>query len=84
VDRFCTFNSSFSIPLGATANMDGTCISLTICGLFLARAYAVTVPQSALLSLAVTIILLSLGCPGVPGTAMICLGVVLETLGGSH
>lgn len=72
---------SFSIPLGATVNMDGTCIFLTIGGLFLARAYGVAVPGSAMVSLAITIILLSLGCPGVPGSALVCLGVVLESLG---
>ena len=71
---------NFSIPLGATVNMDGACIGFSVTGLFLARAYGVTVPTSALFSLAVTIILLSLGCPGVPGAGLVCLGVVLETL----
>lgn len=71
---------NFSIPLGATVNMDGACIGFSVTGLFLARAYGVTVPTSALVSLAVTIILLSLGCPGVPGAGLVCLGVVLETL----
>lgn len=72
---------SFSIPLGATINMDGTCIALTIGGLFLARAYGVAVSGSAMVSLVLTIILLSLGCPGVPGAALVCLGVVLNNLG---
>ena len=72
--------ANFSIPLGATINMDGVCIFLTILGLFLARAYGVEVTASALLSVSLTIILLSLGAPGVPGAALVCLGVVLETL----
>ena len=72
---------NFSIPLGATVNMDGTCIFLTITGLFLARAYGVTVPQSVMLSLAITIILLSLGCPGIPGASIVCLCVILANLG---
>ena len=72
---------NFSIPLGATVNMDGTCIFLTITGLFLARAYGVTVPQSAMVSLAITIILLSLGCPGIPGASIVCLCVILANLG---
>ena len=71
---------NFSIPLGATVNMDGTCIYLCVMGLFLARAYGVNVPMSALFSLAVTIILLSLGAPGVPGAALVCLSVVLTAL----
>ena len=72
---------NFSIPLGATINMDGTCISLVLSGLFLAKMYGVTVSASALPALALTIILLSLGCPGVPGAGLVCLGIVLEQLG---
>ena len=72
--------SSFSIPLGATINMDGACIFLAILGLFLARAYGVAVPPSMILSLSITIVLLSLGAPGAPGAAFLCLAVVLRTL----
>ena len=71
---------NFSIPLGATINMDGTCIYLTITGLFLARAFGVPVPTSAMVSLAITIILISLGCPGIPGAGMVCLGIVLSQI----
>lgn len=73
--------ANFSIPLGATVNMDGTSIFLTIMGLFLARAYGVEVPSASLVSLAITIILLSLGSPGVPGGSIVCLGVVLPSIG---
>ena len=72
---------SFSIPLGATINMDGACIFLTIGGLFLARAYAIEISPTMMASLIVTIILLSLGAPGVPGSGLVCLGVVLAALG---
>lgn len=72
---------SFSIPLGATINMDGTCVYLTITGLFLAKMYAITVTPSMLVSLMVTIVLLSLGCPGVPGSGIVCLGITLAHLG---
>ena len=71
---------NFAIPLGATINMDGTCIYLCTMGLFLARAYGVNVPPSSLLSLAITVILLSLGAPGVPGVGLVCLGVVLTAM----
>lgn len=71
---------NFSIPLGATVNMDGSCIYLCITGLFLARAYGVSVAPSALFSLAVTIVLLSLGAPGVPGVGVVLLSVVLAAL----
>lgn len=69
--------SSFTIPLGATINMDGTSISLASCVLFLARAYGVDIPLSELFPLAVTIMLLSFSAPGVPGNLLICMGIVL-------
>jgi len=72
---------SFSIPLGATVNMDGTCIILTIMGLFLAKIYGITMTGSMMFSLIVTIILLSLGAPGVPGVSIVCLGIVLNQTG---
>lgn len=71
---------SFSIPLGATINMDGVCIFLSIMSMFLARAYGVTVTFSGVMTAAVTIMLLSLGAPGVPGSALVCLSVVLRSL----
>ncbi len=72
--------ANFSIPLGATINMDGTCIYLAVTGLFLARAYGVEVSGAALLTMAITTVLLSLGAPGVPGAGLVCLGIILETL----
>ena len=72
---------NFSIPLGATVNMDGTCIGLVVTGLYLAKMYGVDVPASALAPLALTIILLSLGCPGVPGAGLVITGIVLAQLG---
>ncbi len=72
---------NFSLPLGATINMDGTCIGLVLSGLFLAKMYGVTVTPSMLAPLAITIILLSLGCPGVPGAGLVCIGIVLAQIG---
>ena len=72
---------SFSIPLGATLNMDGSCICLAIMGLFLAKVFGVTITESMLVSLIITIVLLSLGTPGVPGAGTVCLGVVLNQIG---
>ena len=73
--------ASFSIPLGATINMDGTSIFLIVFAMFLARMYGVDVTGSALMTMSVTVIMLSMGCPGVPGAALVCLGIVLENIG---
>ena len=73
--------ANFSIPLGATVNMDGMCTFLVLGSLFLARGYGIEVPPSALLSMGITVALLSLGAPGVPGSGIICATVVLQTIG---
>ena len=72
---------SLSLPLGATINMDGTCIYLSIVALALARVYGVQVPPASLLSVVLSIIVLSVGAPGVPGSGLICLSVLLTQLG---
>lgn len=72
---------SFSIPLGANINMDGT--SLMFCGttLFLANLYGITIAPSALLSLVITIMLISVALPGVPGAGTACLLMVFAIVG---
>lgn len=71
---------SLSIPLGATINMDGTCVLLGVQALTLAKIYGVNVPASALLTLAVSIILMSVGAPGVPGSGIIILSMLLSQI----
>ena len=71
---------SFSIPLGATINMDGTCIFLAVQALALAKMYGVNVSVAAMLSFALSIIIFSIGAPGVPGGLIICLSALLTQL----
>ncbi len=71
----------FSIPLGATVNMDGTSIHLALTTMFLAKVYGVDVPSSAMLSIIITILMLSIGTPGVPGASIVCLGILLNQIG---
>ena len=72
---------SLSVPLGATVNMDGTCIHLAIFALTLARAYGIQIGGASMISLIVTIIVLSIGAPGIPGSGLICLSVLLAQIG---
>lgn len=71
---------SLSLPLGATINMDGTCIYLGIFALSLARLSGVAIPPAALISVLISIIVLSVGAPGIPGAGMVCLSVLLAQL----
>ena len=73
--------SSFSIPLGATVNMDGTSVYLMIAGLFLARVFGIEISAAQMIEMTVGIIILSLGAPGIPGSGLICLSVLLGQIG---
>ena len=72
---------SFSLPLGATINMDGNCITLIISALFLARIYQLPMAGSMLLQLFIAIIVLSVGAPGVPGGNIVCLALLIPQIG---
>lgn len=72
---------SFSIPLGATINMDGSCITLMVSCLFMAKIFGVTVTSSMLLSLIISIMAFSIGAPGVPGSALVGLSIMLPQIG---
>ena len=69
---------SFSIPLGATLNMDGLCVNLSIVALALARVFGVQLSLGELVSMGVTIIVISMGIPGIPGTLLIGLTMLLS------
>ena len=72
---------SLSIPLGATINMDGTSILLAVQALTLAKIYGINVSGNMLFSLALSIIVMSIGAPGVPGSGLIILSMLLTQLG---
>ena len=71
---------SLSIPLGATLNMHGTCIYLSVFALALAKIYNVQVTGGAMLSMVISIVVLSMGAPGIPGSGLICLSVLLTQI----
>lgn len=73
--------ASFVLPLGATINMDGTAIYQGVCAIFIAQifGYNLTIPQQ--LTIILTATLASIGTAGVPGSGMIMLAMVLESVG---
>jgi len=72
---------SLSIPMGATLNMDGTCVHLAVFALALAKTYGVEISGGAMISMIISIIVLSMGAPGIPGSGLICLSVLLTQIG---
>lgn len=72
---------SFSLPLGATINMDGGCITQVISALFMAKIFGIPINGSVILSLVLAIFVLSVGAPGVPGGALVCISILLPQIG---
>ncbi|MBT5796504.1 MAG: dicarboxylate/amino acid:cation symporter [Porticoccaceae bacterium] len=73
--------ASFTIPLGATVNMDGTAIMQGIATVFIAQAYGLDLTMSEYLAVVATATLASIGTAGVPGVGLITLAMVLQQVG---
>jgi len=73
--------ASFSVPLGATINMDGTAIMQGVATVFIAQAFAVDITMQQYLMVIVTATLASIGTAGVPGVGLIMLAMVLQQVG---
>ena len=69
--------SSFSIPFGATINMDGTAIMQGVAVVFIAQAYGISLGITDFLLVIITATLASVGTAGVPGVGLITLSMVL-------
>ena len=73
--------SSFTIPLGATINMDGTAIMQGVAVMFAAQAYGMDLGASALLTVIFTAVMASIGTAGVPSVGLITLNMVFTSIG---
>jgi len=73
--------SSFSIPLGATINMDGTAIMQGVATVFIAQAFQQDLTIIDYLMVIVTAMLASIGTAGVPGVGLVTLAMVLQQVG---
>ncbi len=72
---------SFSLPLGATINMDGTAIYQGVCAMFIGFAVGMPLSLGAQITVILTAVLASIGTAGVPGAGAIMLMLVLESIG---
>jgi Na+/H+-dicarboxylate symporter len=70
--------ASFTLPLGANINMDGTAIMQGVATVFIAQVYGVDLSVSDYLLVVLTATLASIGTAGVPGVGLIMLAMVLE------
>ncbi len=73
--------ASFTVPLGATINMDGTAIMQGVATVFIAQVYNIDLSSSDYLLVVLTATLASIGTAGVPGVGLVMLAMVLQQVG---
>lgn len=73
--------AGFTVPLGATINMDGTAIMQGVATVFIAQVYGIDLSLGAFVTVILTATLASIGTAAVPGVGLITLALVLEQAG---
>ncbi|MSS77290.1 dicarboxylate/amino acid:cation symporter [Anaerococcus sp. AGMB00486] len=73
--------SSFTIPLGATVNMDGTAIMQGVAVVFIANAYGINLSLNDFLTVILTATIASVGTAGIPSVGLVTLSMVLTSVG---
>ncbi|MFT5133259.1 MAG: Na+/H+-dicarboxylate symporter [Gammaproteobacteria bacterium] len=73
--------ASFTVPLGATINMDGTAIMQGVATVFIAQVYNIPLGPGDLVVVVLTATLASIGTAAVPGVGLITLAMVLQQVG---
>ena len=73
--------SSFTLPLGATINMDGTALYQGVAAIFIAQVYGIDLSLIQQLSIIFTAVLASIGTAPVPGLGIIMLVMILQSVG---
>ncbi len=73
--------ASFSLPLGATINMDGVCVHLPMFAILAANMFGIDLSLGDLFMLVITTVLASIGAGGVPGGSLMLLFIILGAMG---
>lgn len=73
--------ASFTVPLGATVNMDGTSIMQGVATVFIAQVYGIDIGITGYLMVVLTATLASVGTAGIPSVGLVTLAMVLQQVG---
>lgn len=73
--------AAFMLPIGATINMDGTALYLSVAAIFVAEIYGLGLNFGQELAIFLTAVAMSVGAAGIPGAALPLLAVVLMSVG---
>jgi Na+/H+-dicarboxylate symporter len=72
--------SSFTLPLGATINMNGTALYECVVVIFIAQVYGIDLSLSDQFLIVVTALLTSIGAAGIPMASMVMITVILTAV----
>jgi proton glutamate symport protein len=73
--------SSFTLPLGATINMNGTALYEIVAALFIAQSYGIHLTIGQQVITVFTALMASIGAAGIPMAGMVTMGMVLTAVG---
>lgn len=72
--------TSFTLPLGATINMDGTAVYQSVAAVFIAQVLGMNLTFLDQVTIVLTATLASIGAAGVPGAGVVMLVIVLQSI----
>lgn len=73
--------TSFTLPLGATVNMDGTALYECIAAIFIAQAYGLELTFTTQFTVVVVALVTSIGVAGIPSASLVAISIILSTIG---
>ena len=73
--------SSFTLPLGATVNMDGTALYECVAAMFIAQAYGLTLDFTTQFVIVLVALLTSIGVAGIPSASLVAISIILASIG---
>jgi Na+/H+-dicarboxylate symporter len=73
--------SSFTLPLGATINMDGTALYECVAVIFIAQAYGIELSFGQQIIVVITALLASIGAAGIPMAGLVMITIILTAVG---
>lgn len=73
--------SSFTLPLGATVNMDGTALYECVAAMFIAQAYGLELSFATQFMIVLIALLTSIGVAGIPSASLVAISIILAAIG---
>jgi len=73
--------SSFTLPLGATVNMDGTALYECVAAMFIAQAYGLDLSFTTQFTIVLVALMTSIGVAGIPSASLVAISIILATIG---